>query len=81
MEIPVGDLIDQLITANIKIFFIEERLESLQKQNKTKEVLEKIAKLDAMRRETVNRRRMLINELNKRLGEKIPRDVRTFEVG
>ncbi|MCD6137056.1 MAG: hypothetical protein J7J91_00510 [Deltaproteobacteria bacterium] len=81
MEIPVGDLIDQLITANIKIFFIEERLESLQKQNKTKEVLEKIAKLDAMRRETVNRRRMLINELNKRLGEKIPRDIRTFEVG
>jgi len=80
MEIPLGDLIDQLITTNIKIFFIEERLESLQKQNKTKEVLEKIAKLDAMRRETVNRRRMLINELNKRLGEKIPRDVRTFEV-
>ena len=79
----IGDLIDQLITSNVKIFFIEEQLEAMQKQRKqkeTKELLCKIADLDKARREMVTKRRMLINKINAYHKEKIPYEFRTFEV-
>lgn len=77
----IGELIDKLITANIKIFWLEEELQELQKLRKPdvvdRELLENIADLDVKRRGTTTRRRMLINELDKRLGEKAPPDIRT----
>ncbi|MCD6139050.1 MAG: hypothetical protein J7J91_10910 [Deltaproteobacteria bacterium] len=79
----IGDLIDQLITANVKIFFIEEKLEALQhqrKQHETEELLRRIADLDKARRDMVNKRRMLINKINAYFRERIPPEFRTFEV-
>jgi len=79
----IGDLIDQLITANVKIFFIEERLEALQQQRKqreTEELLRRIADLDRARRDMVTNRRMLINKINAYFRERTPPEFRTFEV-
>jgi len=54
-------------------------LEKLKKLVKTYPNLEKIAKLDQARRDTVTKRRILINEIDSYFKEKIPKEMRTFE--
>lgn len=64
----LGELFDKLITTNIKLFWLEEELEKLQKEKPRN--LEKIADLDIKRRGMTTRRRLLIIEIDKRLNEK-----------
>jgi hypothetical protein len=79
----LGELIDKLITANIKLFWIEEELEKLQRFKKPDikgkvstfkiddgELLKKISDLDVKRRGMTTRRRLLIIEVDERLKEK-----------
>jgi hypothetical protein len=79
----VGEIIDKLITANVKLFWIEEELEKLQKFRRPDVrgkvstfkiedggLLEKISDLDVKRRGMTTRRRLLIIELDEKLKEK-----------
>jgi len=79
----IGEIIDKLITSNVKLFWIEEELERLQKSRRPdikgkvstfkiddEELLKKISDLDVKRRGMTTRRRLLIIEVDERLKEK-----------
>ena len=72
----IGDKIDKLIVANLKIWRAEDELTFEQEKPKNKRDLERIAELDRIRRACVQQRRILINDLNRFFSKDIPEDLR-----
>ena len=70
----IGEIIDKLSIANIKIFTIESEIALAMKEKPRND--KKIADLNDMRLKTVNRRRDLINELNKRFDPDAVEEIR-----
>ncbi len=69
-----GEIVDKLSIANIKIFNIESEIALAMKKKPRDD--KKIADLNDMRLKTVNRRRSLINELNKRFDPDAVEEIR-----
>jgi len=72
----IAEKIDKLIITNLKIFRIEDELTYEQEKAKKQRDLERIAELDRIRRACVQRRRILINEINQILQPETPEDPR-----
>ena len=72
----IGEKIDKLVIADLKVWRAEDELTYEQEKPKNKRDLERIAELDRIRRASVQQRRNFINDLNKFFSKDIPEEMR-----